>query len=101
MPRKPKQEQLLSMEAPDVGKLELHVTGDLLPISTYNKILTAIDDNRKGKALPILFVAYSLNMYLSLRESIPKEYFSGIELRDTPPALDAGGHGGLRDAAGM
>lgn len=98
MPRKPKQEQLLSCTNPATGNLELHVTGNLLPCSTYNLILDAMKENRDGEALPLVFVAYSLDMYLLLRESVPREYYSGLELRD---ALPAGGDGEYQYAAGM
>jgi len=46
MPRKPKQEQLLSSKNSVTGNLELHVTGNLLPCSTYNRILDAMKENR-------------------------------------------------------
>jgi len=46
MPRKPKQEQLLTCRHFETGKLELHVTGNLLPCSTCNRILDAMKENR-------------------------------------------------------
>ena len=90
MPRKPKQEQLLSSRNSVTGNLELHVTGNLLPCSTYNRILDAMKENRDGEALPVIFVAYSLDMYLLLRESVPREYYESLELRDTLAVTGAG-----------
>ena len=101
MPRKPTQEQLLSSRNSVTRNLELHVTGNLLPCSTYNRILDVMKENRDGEALPVIFVAYSLDMYLLLRESVPREYYAGLELRDALPVAGGAGDGGYRDAAGM
>jgi len=78
---------------------ELHVAGDLLGYKVFQDILDHLKEN-KERDVPksIRFVVYTSSMLQMIRYSIPREYYSALEIRSSNFSTEKDV---LKDAAGM
>ena len=77
MPEK-KDERVFVTEPDGENLVYIHVTGDLMPCSVFQKILEHMQTYIKVKA--IVFIAYNAAMMREIRNSFPSQYYERIEL---------------------
>jgi len=97
---KKKTEQMYVRESGDGKVMEIHVEGDILPNRVFLQILDVMKENRNREEVkPVVFVVYTPQMLMMVKNAIPSEYYAHVEVRKTVPLLEEGGD--MLDAVGL
>lgn len=93
-----KKKELLKV-LPDAQALEIHVYGDILHNSVFQKIIEVMKENReREEPKSVRFVVFSSMMMVSVRYAVPSEFYESVEVRQLEDKKE---NEVLKDAAGL
>lgn len=93
-------EQMYVREGGDSKVMEIHVEGNILPNRVFLQILDVMKENRQREEVkPVVFVVYTPQMLMIVKNAIPSEYYAHVEVRNTVAPMEEGGD--MLDAVGL
>lgn len=93
-----KKKELLKV-IPYEQSLEIHIYGDILENSVFQKIIEVMKENRECEApKSVRFVVFTSMMMVSVRYAFPSQFYESVEVRRLEEKKE---NEVLRDAAGL